>query len=260
MCYDISLRVHCMKPGAVQIAAVRPFAELPNSKDHGKMCSSQGSQTRHKKPSGVTDLTGTDKAVTTSKPNRKENVTYFCERDFYVQIKTRTCLHDSCYYYEGMSSSEAKSVLKHCPVGIFLIRDSSDPNYLYTISVRTRRGPTSIRVLYECGKFCLDADEKSRGSMPLFSSLMELIDYYVRLTAGKIDQCRFLDRSGRKDLPIILDKPRLTTPPDLKSICRTAINRHLPAKNPVEVRQRIDDLTLIPKPLRSYLKDHPFIV
>ena len=247
-----------MKPA---FAAVQPFntiTGLPKTLDHGKMGSAPGSQTRHKKPSGDTELTVTE-TVKTSKPNRNDNVTYFCEKDFYVQIKTRTCLHDSCYYYEGMSSSEAKSVLKVCPVGTFIIRDSSDPNYLYTISVKTRRGPTSIRVLYECGRFCLDADEKSRGSMPTFSSLLELIDYYVRLTAGKMDQCRFLDRSGRKDLPIILDKPRLTNVPDLKTICRTNINRLLPAKNPVEVRRGIDDLPL-PKPLRSYLKDHPFIV
>lgn len=240
-------------PMTTQWAAVQPITRLPKEPGHGKMCSTS-SQTRSKKHSGDTEHTGTCR---TAKP--KQNDTYFCEKDFYVQIKTLTCLHDSCYYYEGMSSSEAKSKLKDCLVGRFIVRDSSDPNYLYTISVKTKRGPTSIRVLYESGKFSLDADEKSRGSMPTFSSLLELIDYYVRLTAGKIDQCRFLDRSGRKDLPIILDRPRLTKVPGLKSICRTNINRVLPAKNPVEVRHRIEDLPL-PKPLLSYLKDHPFIV
>lgn len=227
-------------------AAVQPTKGLPNKVDHGK-ASASGCQTRHSEK-------GRKK-----RSNQNENVTYLCDKDYYVQIKTLTCLYDSCFYYDSMLSSEAKSKLMECATGRFLIRQSSDPNHLYTISVKTRRGPTSIRVLYEYGVFCLDADEKSRGSMPTFSSLLELIDYYVRLTAGKKDHCRFLDRSGRKDLPIILDKPRLSKVPELKSICRTTINRLLPAKNPVEVRKRIGDLPL-PKPLLSYLKDHPFIV
>lgn len=236
------------------VAVVQPTIRPPKEPYHGKMCSNVGAQARPKKHSGDTEHTESSRTV-----KSKQNATYFCNKDFYVQIKTLTCLHDSCYYYGSMSSSEAKSKLRECPIGRFIIRDSSDPNYLYTISVKTKRGPTSIRVLYECGKFSLDADEKSRGSMPTFSSLLELIDYYVRLTAGKIDQCRFLDRSGRKDLPIILDKPRLTTVPCLKSICRTSINQTVPAKNPVEVRRCVEDLPL-PKPLISYLKDHPFIV
>lgn len=229
------------------------FERLLNEPDNGKMCSASGcQQSRRKKHSGDTEHSDTRHIV-------KQSDTYFCEKDFYVQIKTVTCLYDSCFYYDGMSSSEAKSKLKDCPVGRFIVRSSSDPNHLYTISVKTKRGPTSIRVLYELGKFSLDADEKSRVSMPSFSAFLELIDYYVRLTAGKTEQCRFLDRSGRKDLPIILDKPRLAKVPDLKSVCRTNINRLLPAKNPVEVRHRIDDLPL-PKPLLSYLKDHPYIV
>ena len=237
-------------------ARVAPIIPGPvKQPDHGQMCSSPGSPTRWKKHSGASEHTET----TRSSSKSIRNDTYFCEKDIYVQIKTLTCLVDSCYFYEDMTSSGAKSKLKDCPVGRFIVRNSSDPNYLYTISVKTRKGPTSIRVLYERGKFSLDSDEKSRYSMPVFSSLLELIDYYVRLTAGKKEHCRFLDRSGKKDLPIIIDKPRLRKVPDLKSMCRTSINRLLPAKNPEGVSQRVDDLPL-PKPLRSYLKDHPFIV
>lgn len=236
-------------------AQIQPVRRLPNELGNGKMCSTSGCpQSRRKKHSGDTEPIDSRQIV-----KLKQSDTYFCEKDFYVQIKTLTCLHDSCFYYEGMSSSEAKSKLKDCPVGRFIVRSSSDPNHLYTISVKTKRGPTSIRVLYDLGKFSLDADEKSRVSMPSFSAFLELLDYYVRLTAGKTEQCRFLDRSGRKDLPIILDKPRLAKVPDLKSVCRTNINRLLPAKNPVEVRHHIDDLPL-PKPLLSYLKDHPYVV
>ena len=246
---DVFVSCSCMSTRLPCVARVSPIQNTVKQPDNGNMCS----DSRRKKPSGHPESPEKTGGVS------QRHDTYFCEKDFYVQIKTLTCLVDSCYFFGDMSSSEAKSKLKECSVGRFLVRNSSDPNYLYTISVKTRRGPTSIRVLYEKGKFSLDADEKSRDSMPVFSSLLELIDYYVRLTMGKTDQCRFLDRSGKKDLPIILDKPRLAEVPSLKSLCRTNINGLLPAKNPTEVGHKINELPM-PKPLLSYLKDHPFIV
>ncbi|XP_053391671.1 suppressor of cytokine signaling 2-like [Mercenaria mercenaria] len=184
---------------------------------------------------------------------------YYCEKDLYVQIGTRFILHSGCFYHPNIGSTEAKMILKSCPVGTFLVRDSSDSKYLYTISVKTKRGPTSIRICYEHGRFSLDADEKSKSQMPKFSSLLELTDYYIRKSKGKkSEQCRFLDKTGKKDLPIVMSKPKLNEVPSLRHLARTLINRSLPATSSSGISSLVEDLPL-PKPLRSYLKDYPFL-
>lgn len=184
---------------------------------------------------------------------------YYCEKDLYLQIGTKFRLYNGCFYYQDIGSSEAKQILKPCPVGTFLVRDSADSKYLYTISVRTKRGPTSIRICYEHGRFSLDAEEKSKNKMPNFSSLLELIDFYIRKSSGKeSEQCRFLDKTGRKDLPIVMSKPKLNNVPTLKHLARTVINRSLPAPSSADVASLVDQLPL-PKPLRSIIKDYPFL-
>ncbi|XP_060588286.1 suppressor of cytokine signaling 2-like [Ruditapes philippinarum] len=189
----------------------------------------------------------------------KHSDTYYCEKDLYVHIGTRYTLYFGCFYHQNIGSTEAKLILKSCPVGTFLVRDSSDSKYLYTISVKTSRGPTSIRIFYERGRFTLDADEKSKRQMPKFTSLLELIDYYIRKSQGKkSEQCRFLDKNGKKDLPIVMSKPKITSVPTLKHLTRTLINRSLPAASSSGVPSLVDDLPL-PKPLRSYLKDYPYL-
>lgn len=193
-------------------------------------------------------------------PRRRKEDEYYCERDLTKTIETISVLCLGCFYFPEVSSAEAKQMLKCCSVGTFFVRDSSDPRYLYTISVKTMRGPTSIRIMYDNGRFALDSDEKSRKKIPKFTSVLDLIDYYMRLTYGKKSEpCRFLDRSGKKDLPIIMSKPKLSSAPSLKHLCRTTINRSFPAKCAEEVRKTVDELTVLPRPLRSYLKDYPYL-
>lgn len=184
---------------------------------------------------------------------------YYCEKDLLVQLETKCVLTHGCFYYPEADSTEAKLLLKPCSVGTFLIRDSSDSKYLYTISVKTRRGPTSIRVFYEHGRFSLDSDERSKSHMPRFQSLLQLLDFYIRKSRGKkSEQCRFLDKTGKKDLPIVMLKPKEHDVPSLKHLTRTLITRSLPATSSSEVPSQVEKLPL-PKPLKSYLKDYPYL-
>lgn len=184
---------------------------------------------------------------------------YYCHKDLYLQIQTVSVLYQGCFFYDGMTSAEAKSVLQYSAVGTYLVRNSSNPRFLYTISVKTKRGPTSIRVLYENGRFSLDADERSKRYMPTFTNFLCLIDFYVRaaVSGRKSDQCRFLDKTGKKDLPIVLTKPKLNAVPTLKHLSRVTINKTLPANSISEVRQLVDKLP-IPPLLKSTLKDYPY--
>ncbi|EEB12822.1 suppressor of cytokine signaling-2, putative [Pediculus humanus corporis] len=91
-------------------------------------------------------------------------------------------LRTSGWYYENVSWQESVILLKDTDPGTFLIRDSSDPNFLFSLSVQTSRGPTSVRLHYVNGHFRLDAEEKLIPHMPSFGSVIELIDYYVENT------------------------------------------------------------------------------
>lgn len=91
-------------------------------------------------------------------------------------------LRNSGWYYENVSWQESVVLLKNTEPGTFLIRDSSDPNFLFSLSVQTSRGPTSVRLHYVNGQFRLDAEEKLIPHMPSFNSVIDLIDYYVANT------------------------------------------------------------------------------
>lgn len=184
---------------------------------------------------------------------------YLCTKDFYVQSRNLELLLQTTWYFEGMSSQQAKQTLSKSEVGTFLVRDSSDPNFLFSVSVKTPRGPTSVRVSYCKGLFQLDCDVHIKSTVPKFDSLVALVDYYVRLGLNEKHKCRWLESSGRKDLPIVLKKPKTNGMSDLRHLCRLTINRNLPVtQKQHEIVGNIDKLGL-PKPLAEYLKYYPHL-
>jgi hypothetical protein len=194
--------------------------------------------------------------------NERETVrepAYYCAKDMVIQIGTTQLLEQTGWYYENFTSQDAKLLLKNEPVGTFLIRDSSDSNYLYSLSIKTRKGATSIRILYHKGTFQMDCNERCSARIPKFDSVVHLVDFYVRMTLmGRIGSNR-LDRPGRRDIPIMLTKPKLNSVMDLKHLCRLSINRNLPkTQKRTKVWKNMDELPL-PGFLKSYLKEYPYI-
>lgn len=63
----------------------------------------------------------------------------------------------SGWYYEVVSYQMSHELLKDSKVGTFLVRDSLDPRFLFSLSVQTEKGPTSVRLFYANGYFRLDA-------------------------------------------------------------------------------------------------------
>ncbi|RZF37200.1 hypothetical protein LSTR_LSTR016820, partial [Laodelphax striatellus] len=96
-----------------------------------------------------------------------------------------TALRTSGWYYEGLSWQESSNLLLPTTPGTFLVRDSSDPRYLFSLSVQTDRGPTSVRLHYADGHFRLDAEAKIIPLMPLFNCVVKLVQHYAQLTADK---------------------------------------------------------------------------
>ena len=136
-------------------------------------------------------------------------------------------LSDRCsYYYGAMTNSEAKARLKGCPVGTFLLRDSSDPAFVCSLSVKTSHGTTSIRIARTgSGRVRLDCDPQQEPKMRAFDSVCQLIDHYVRIGSqpiaddvqgpgegarsggGGASSGVFLECSKRSDTPLLLKTP-----------------------------------------------------
>lgn len=191
--------------------------------------------------------------------NEPENSSYYCMKDLNIQSLTMEKLEVCGWYYSDTSSHEAKKILHKKSIGSFIVRDSSDPNYLYAISVKTSRGTTSVRILYHKGKFQLDCDEKLRQKMPKFDCVVRLVDFYVRVGRYKKNSCRWLESSGRKDLPVVLKKPQIHSVPDLKHMCRMAIVNSLPMTlSTTQTKTYVDTLPL-PTSLKDYVKWYPYL-
>jgi hypothetical protein len=116
-------------------------------------------------------------------------------------------LSQSGYYYPNMTVTEAKEKLRNTEVGTFLVRDSSQPGFIFSLSIKTSRGTTSVRVEYTGGSYRLDSDESDQTKMPKFKSMLKLIQFYMDLSKNDKNQCVWLEKSGRKDTPVVLSKP-----------------------------------------------------
>ncbi|CAI9588826.1 unnamed protein product [Staurois parvus] len=65
------------------------------------------------------------------------------------------------------------------PEGFFLVRDSTHPSYLFTLSVRTNRGPTNVRIEYSDSLFRLDSNWLSKPRILSFPDVVSLVQHYV---------------------------------------------------------------------------------
>jgi len=165
-------------------------------------------------------------------------------------------------------------LLQNTAEGTFLVRDSQDPRFLYSLSVqRSKEGPTSVRIHFNNGKFSLDAEERIRELMPRFDSVGELVEHYVALNDKHSSSKEvFVDQKveERKILtPIILHQPLFKKPPSLAHFSRLSINRSMAAKRyntqaSVLTKQEAENdemktLKLPPK-LLEFLKNYPLCI
>nr|CAD7457880.1 unnamed protein product [Timema tahoe] len=189
-------------------------------------------------------------------------------------------LRASGWYHEGLSWQESETLLQTTHPGTFLVRDSNDPRFLFSLSVQTDRGPTSVRLHYVCGHFRLDAEPRLAPLLPWFDCVAALVHYYVAATRNTSDKLReaiaaalplapgkdqvLIDAQGHMYSHILLTTPlykkRRVAP--LQHLARLAINRQL-AKS-LSRRQTNPFLsppeTCLPLPpsLSEYVRDYPY--
>uniref|UniRef100_A0A3P8URG8 Suppressor of cytokine signaling 2 n=1 Tax=Cynoglossus semilaevis TaxID=244447 RepID=A0A3P8URG8_CYNSE len=150
-------------------------------------------------------------------------------------------LKNTGWYWGSLSASEAREVLQDAAEGTFLVRDSSQRDYLFTISAMTSAGPTNLRIEYKHGKFKLDSVVLMRPKLKQFNSVVHLVEHYVTLS-------RTHTHNGM--LQLLLIKPVYTSTPSLQHLCRITINCRT---------KQVQDLPL-PNRLKDYLMDYTYNV
>lgn len=177
--------------------------------------------------------------------------------DFRRITKTIETLRCTNFYYECLSWRQATKLLCRTSNGTFLIRDSSDPHHLFSISVQTPRGPTSVRVHYVHSQFRLDSESHLAEMMPLFECVIKLIKYYMEISEHpKSKSCVWVDSvSGKRDLPIQLKKPLYKSVSSLQHLCRVQLNKQLSSTSCSRVGA-LDSIHL-PQTLKLYLEEYP---
>lgn len=196
----------------------------------------------------------------------------------------------SCnFYYGALTNADAKSRLHRAPVGTFLLRDSSDRRFAYSLSVKTSRGTTSIRISSSSGGddppssapgrcFRLDSDPNQKSQMPSFGSVLELVEHYHLSALGSASSsssssrdgtkrerrshCVLLESSGRSDTPMVLRRPLELSPAPLGHLCRRLVNNLVAGETKrialVERMAHVKDDTK--HQLKQYLLRYPYRV
>ncbi|CAG5928693.1 unnamed protein product [Menidia menidia] len=136
-------------------------------------------------------------------------------------------LQHSGYYWGPMTMEEAHSILKHVPIGTFLIRDSGQPDVFFTLSYQSDDGPTSVRVQLINLLFNL------YGSSRTFASLFALLAYYTS------SACKLTEPYRKK------------RPEYLKQMCRRAFIRAFGAEG-------VSTLSGLSTQVKSYINAYPY--
>ena len=192
----------------------------------------------------------------------------YCKVDYSLSAKREILKLSECgvtisgWYYGKLSSRDAEQKLQNASVGSFIVRESSDARFRYSLSVQTTRGPTSVRI-QQCNKgVSLDSDPGSK--MLTFICMHHLLEYYIssavprnasntptsysRADSGSTSHQDhvWLDSNGFVVSAITLAKPYRERVPTLKHLARLAINK-----------ARLDT-TSLPHNLQLYLNVYPF--
>lgn len=172
-------------------------------------------------------------------------------------------LEKSGFYWGAISGIKAKALLRDQPVGKFLVRDSTDPKHLFTITLVTASGITNVRIVFCEGLFSLDKidtytaktnEEFQRRCIPRFDCVVKMVFYYMLVTqkilqGNEQGSSGILENAGTAKL--LLWSPLYKEVSSLQHLCRKALNNQLLA-------QGVKDLQAVPHTVKLYLSQYPY--
>ena len=173
--------------------------------------------------------------------------------DIEVVLKqSRMELEQSGWYYGQLSWQQSSELLHATSEGTFLVRDSRDPRFLYSLSLqRAKGGPTSVRISFSHGKFSLDADNQIKSLMPEFYSVGALVSHYVM----EPEQGDIMKTINTR---LYIKKPLYKQPPSLAHSARLSFNKSF-KKSPKFSTQHSESVQ-IPRKLMDYLHKYSFCI
>ncbi|XP_078511185.1 suppressor of cytokine signaling 3-like [Lissotriton helveticus] len=164
-------------------------------------------------------------------------------------------LEASGFYWSTLSGTEAKKLLSDQPVGVFLIRDSSDHHHLFTLSVRTTAGITNLRVKQEGQAFYLETVPGAERP-PTFPCVVKLVDHYMHLTSvGESDSNLCYIDGKDHPIPLILTKPLIHKVVSLQYLCKRTMVANVHSGS-IPSGADLEDMP-VPTVLRSVFKNQP---
>lgn len=162
-------------------------------------------------------------------------------------------LQASCdWYYGDLTWKQAHDILKNKPVGTFLLRNSSNPNFLFSLSIKTQTRAVSVRIGYYSHSFGFDNETPSKHSHFRADSVVGLVESEINTVHKHV----FL--SGGESQWVVLTQPAKKHPSRLQHLCRVSINRSLGTTASERV-VHAEKLSL-PRLLRRYLQQYPHSV
>lgn len=191
---------------------------------------------------------------TTERDRRASDTSRAVESDESRISSAMKDLRNTGWYWGSLTANEAKEILQDTSEGTFLLRDSSQQDYLFTISAMTSAGPTNLRIEYKHGKFKLDSVVLLRPKLKQFDSVVHLVEHYVQLS--RTGSTKALPGPQPKTPPpngtvqLLLTTPVYTATPTLQHLCRISINR---------ATRQVQDLPL-PSRLKDYLTEYTYHV
>ncbi|KAF7286813.1 suppressor of cytokine signaling 2-like [Rhynchophorus ferrugineus] len=178
---------------------------------------------------------------------------------------TVRALRQSGWFYEDISFQESNDLLKDTKVGTFLVRNSSNPKFLFSLSVQTERGPTSVRLYYINGYFRLDSQPHLQHVLPAFPNVIDLIQHYVqefiKNSQNAKDTQVWVDNQGQLYSSIRIKTPlrKRGEPPSLKHLARLSIHKAIYGSNKPKIALMLapHKQLELPNSLVSYLSEYP---
>ena len=153
------------------------------------------------------------------------------------------------WYWGPVSREEAEEKLAEQPEGAFLVRDSTDDRYLFSLSFRSSGRTLHTRVEYCNGEFSFYAQPRSDS----YRSMAELIEQCVlESQSGIYCYSRGTGAVGAQSYPVKLTRPvsRFAQVRTLQYLCRFVIRQHT----------RVDHIQNLPLPVsvKGWLKENQY--
>ncbi|KAH1016681.1 hypothetical protein HUJ04_007863 [Dendroctonus ponderosae] len=150
-------------------------------------------------------------------------------------------------------------------IGTFLLRRSSSPQYQFSLSVQTEKGPRSVRLENIKGLFQMQSQNHLQDRMPAFRSVVDLIEFYIieyGQSGRDCDTPVWVTNVGALNSAIVLLKPLRKEPLSLTHLSRLAVQQHiLPSpKHRTGVGSHVYKKIQLPGSLVTYLEAYPHTI